>query len=92
MKITKKDVENTAKLSRLEFDEEQKARIQEDMNSILGYMEILNQVDTSGISDLVRPEGEMRDDKVEPSVDPAQLLKNAPKKEGTSFVVPRVID
>lgn len=90
--ISRADVENTAKLSRLEFSKEELDQIQVDMNSVISYMEILNKINTSKVGDLVREIGEMREDEICPSVDPEELLKNAPKKEGTAFVVPKVID
>lgn len=90
--ITKKEVENVAKLSRLTFTEEEKLKLEADLNDMLSYMEILNKVDVSGVLDVSRPIGSMREDEVKESISPELLLKNAPKKVGSAFVVPHVLD
>ena len=93
MAISQKEVENVAKLSRLNFSEQELSAMQEHMTSVLDYMEILNQVDTSKVPNLSRNLGEMRDgDKPEKSLSREDVLKNAPKTDGTGFVVPKVVE
>ena len=93
MAISRKEVENVAKLSRLNFSEEELKAMQEHMSSVLEYMEILNQVDTSNVPNLSRPLGEMRGgDNFEASLPREAVLKNAPKTDGAGFVVPKVVE
>ena len=93
MAISRKEVENVAKLSRLNFTEEELSAMQEHMSSVLDYMEILNQVNTSNVPNLSRNIGEMRcGDKKEKSLSREDVLKNAPKTDGTGFVVPKVVE
>ena len=50
MKIDKDLVDKIAHLARLEFQDEQKVKIEEDLNRILSFMESLNEVDTRVIN------------------------------------------
>ena len=93
MAISRKEVEQVAKLSRLNFNETELAAMQEHMESVLDYMEILNQVDTSSVPNLLRPVGEMRSgDTPQKSLDRSDVLKNAPKTDGVGFIVPKVVE
>ena len=48
MSVTLRDVQHIARLARLRFDEAEQARLAEEMNAILGYMDQLGQLDTEG--------------------------------------------
>lgn len=50
-----KDVEHLAHLARINLPEEEKASFLNDMKSILGYIDQISSVDTSGV-DLTLPE------------------------------------
>ncbi len=50
MPVTIQDVEHVAKLAKLAFNETEKEKLTHEMNEILGYMEKLNALDTSGSS------------------------------------------
>jgi aspartyl-tRNA(Asn)/glutamyl-tRNA(Gln) amidotransferase subunit C len=47
-KITRKEVEHVARLARLELTEEEKERMTAQLDSILQYIDTLNELDTSG--------------------------------------------
>jgi aspartyl-tRNA(Asn)/glutamyl-tRNA(Gln) amidotransferase subunit C len=49
MKVTEKDVAYVAGLANLELSEEERARMLRDLNSILDYVERLNELDTSNV-------------------------------------------
>ena len=49
MKVTEKDVAYVAELSNLELTEEERAHMVRDLNSILGYIDRLNQLDTENV-------------------------------------------
>ena len=49
MKVTEKDVAYVADLGNLELDEEQRGRMLRDLNSILEYMDLLNELDTASV-------------------------------------------
>ncbi len=49
MKITEKDVAYVASLGNLELTAEENGRMVRDLNSILGYIDSLNELDTSNV-------------------------------------------
>ena len=52
-KVSEKEVEKIASLSRLSLSKEELASHTEDMNNILDYMDLLNEIDTDGVDELV---------------------------------------
>lgn len=90
--VTVEEVKHIAKLSRLSLSEKELQSFQKDMNDILGYVEILQKIDTSKTPELVRDFGGMREDKIRPSLSQEKILKNSAKHDGESFVVPKVVD
>lgn len=95
MKIDKELVDKIAHLARLEFPDEQKIKIEQDLNRILSFMESLNEVDTSTVAPLVYMSEEknvFRKDEVSKEITHEEALKNAPKKDSDYFRVPKVIE
>jgi len=93
--ITREQVERVVALARLSLSEDALARMARDLGSILGYVETLERLDTSGVPPthhvmpLATP---LRDDVPEPPIDPELAVANAPQHEGSAFVVPKVIE
>ncbi len=56
MKVTEKDVLYVADLANLELTPEERTRMVRDLNSILEYMDRLNQLDTSAVPPMACPE------------------------------------
>ncbi|HZE28305.1 MAG TPA: Asp-tRNA(Asn)/Glu-tRNA(Gln) amidotransferase subunit GatC [Terriglobales bacterium] len=54
MKVTEKDVAHVADLANLELTEEESAHMVRDLNSILGYIDRLNQLNTDGIEPMAQ--------------------------------------
>ena len=93
-KISKKDVEYVAKLARLKLRETEKEAHAEQLNKILGYMDKLNQLDTTHIkptSHVVEMQNVFREDAVNPSIPVDNAIQNAPDKKDNFFRVPKVI-
>ncbi len=68
MKLTKQEIEDVAKLARLNLTEEEKENYAEQLSAVLGYVELLNEVDTEGIeetSQMIGLEDIVREDEVE---------------------------
>lgn len=94
MSVTLKDVEHVAKLARLEFTAEEKEKLVRELNKILGYMDKLNELETTNIeplSHVVELQNVFRDDVARPSPDVEEMLKNAPARKDSFFRVPKVI-
>ena len=95
MKMTVADVEQVARLARLELTREEKELFAGQMGAILGYVEKLKELDTDGIiptSHAVPMENAFREDVVLPSIGLEKALANAPERVGTFFAVPKVIE
>jgi aspartyl-tRNA(Asn)/glutamyl-tRNA(Gln) amidotransferase subunit C len=94
MKLSKPEVEYIAFLARLQLGPEEIDTVTEQLNNILGYMEKLSELDTSGIEPTTHAlhlSNAFREDKVVPSLDREDVLALAPEQGGSSFVVPKVI-
>ena len=94
-KIDIKTVDEVAHLARLEFTEEGKVDILNDMNRMLAFVDKLNEMDTEGVEPLIYMTDEvnvMREDEPKITLTQKEALKNAPKKDSDYFKVPKVID
>lgn len=94
-RITKKEIRHVAKLARLSITEEEATRYQKDLNSILNYVETLNEIDTTNIepmSHVIEIKNVWRDDIPITKEDADKLLLNAPKREGRYYKVPKIIE
>ena len=98
MPITRTDVEEIAELARLELTAEETDSFTEQLSSILGYIDKLNEVDTAGVEPMSHstlgndaPQIAQRDEQVTPSLGAAVATENAPDKEAGYFKVPKVI-
>ena len=52
--VSEKDVSYVADLAHLELTTEERARMLKDLNSILGYIERLNQLDTANVEPMAQ--------------------------------------
>lgn len=94
MSVTKKDVEWAAKLARLEFTENEKEELIEDLNKILDYVDKLNEIETDNEDIIVNPyyiENKFREDVVQQSIPFQDIVKNSPEHSEEYIVVPKVI-
>jgi aspartyl-tRNA(Asn)/glutamyl-tRNA(Gln) amidotransferase subunit C len=94
-KIDIKTVDEVAHLARLEFNEEGKTEILNDMNRMLAFVDKLSEMDTDGVEPLIYMTDEknvMREDDAKQTITQKEALKNAPKKDSDYFKVPKVID
>jgi len=96
MKITRDIIDHVAKLSRLRFEEKELGGFISQLNEILEYVAALEKLDTSGVqptSHMFFERTPMREDKARETPSPVpEMLQNAPQREDSFYVVPRVID
>ena len=93
--ISINDVKHIATLARLKFDDSEAEKIKDDLNSILGYVEKLNELNTDDIeptSHALDIFTVTREDIVEPSLSNEDALVNAPASANAHFRVPKVIE
>ncbi len=95
MEITKEMVSYVAELSRLKVSEDEAETVRKGLGEIIGYMDILNNIDTEGVEPMSHAfavKNVMRDDVVRPGYDRGELLKNAPKADDEAIIVPRTVE
>ena len=95
MKITLKDVENVALLSRLEFSETELEQYTGNLNDFLEYADLLTNLDTEGIkptAHVLPIKNVFRKDELQPSLERKLALSNAPDQEDGYFKVPKIIE
>ena len=94
-KITREEVEHVARLARLELTEAEKEQMTAQLDSILGFMDTLNELDTAQVeptTTVIPITSVMREDMVRPSLTQEEALANAPDREDIYFRVPRIIE
>ncbi|HID02686.1 MAG TPA: Asp-tRNA(Asn)/Glu-tRNA(Gln) amidotransferase subunit GatC [Desulfobacterales bacterium] len=94
MKITRKQVEHVADLARLNLSEEELGRMTGQLDTILSYVAKLDELDTKDVVPTTHAfsiNNAFREDEMQESILRNEALKNAPKDNGESFVVPKII-
>jgi aspartyl-tRNA(Asn)/glutamyl-tRNA(Gln) amidotransferase subunit C len=95
MTINKATVKKISKLARIASDEQFEDFMIKDLNSILAFVEQLNELDIKNIeplSSVVEQKLFQRDDVVKKINEKEDILKNSPVKNENYFVVPKVIE
>lgn len=94
MQVDEKLVSHLAHLSRLNVTPEKMGKLVSDMQDLVGFVEQLNHLDTSGTEPLMHMGSNvnvLREDIVTGSITREVALKNAPNSDGFFFKVPKVI-
>ena len=94
MSLTRAEVEKIALLGRLLLSEEELQRMTVQMGDILGYMDLLGEVDTTNVEPMAHARdlaNVFRDDVARPSLDREQALANAPHRDEQCHLVPAVL-
>jgi aspartyl-tRNA(Asn)/glutamyl-tRNA(Gln) amidotransferase subunit C len=91
--ISREEVLHIAKLAKLKLTEEEVRLFQEQLGQILSYFRKLQELDTSEVEPLKHVPtlgSAWREDEPRESLPPEEALKNAPKRRGDYFDVPKV--
>ena len=95
MPIDKNQVKKVAKLSRISLEDNKIDSLARDLDSILTFVEKLNELDTKEIKTLKSISDkalEARNDIVDDGKIKNDILKNSPEKNEDFFIVPKVIE
>lgn len=95
MTVDTATVKRVARLARIALSETEAEALRGDLNTILGFVEQLNEVDVTGIEPMtsVQPMPmKKRADEVDDGFRAEDILANAPQREGDFFVVPKVVE
>lgn len=88
-------IEHIAHLARLSLSDREMELFGGQLESILSYMDKLNELDTGNIeptSHVIAISNIMREDLPAPSLDREAALMNAPDKTGKFYRVPKIIE
>ena len=95
MKIDKSTVDRLARLSKLEFSENEKVEMVEDFKKIVGFVDKLKEVDTEGVKPLIYVNEDvtnvLRNHEVKGMLSREEALQNAPVKDSSYIKVPKVL-
>jgi aspartyl-tRNA(Asn)/glutamyl-tRNA(Gln) amidotransferase subunit C len=94
-RISRDEVRRVAELARLSLDDAEAGALAAQLDTILGYADLVRSVDTEGVTPTAHPlpvRMALREDRAEPPLPPEEAVANAPEHEGSAFVVPRVLD
>jgi aspartyl-tRNA(Asn)/glutamyl-tRNA(Gln) amidotransferase subunit C len=104
MKVTEKEVTYVADLANLDLSPDERTRMVRDLNSILDFVDALNELDTSNVPPMAQVmtvsssekgnvlRATLRNDVPKPSLSHEAALLNAPQHDPNFFKVPKVIE
>ena len=95
MSVDLATVKRVAKLARIALTDEEAARMEGELNTILGFVEQLDEVDVSGVEPMtsVTPmDMKKRVDIVTDGGKADDITANAPASEDNFFLVPKVVE
>lgn len=94
MSISVEEVTKVAALARLNPPQNKLDQFADQISDILGYMQVLNELDTSSVEPLYSPADHgtvFREDSIAQEFTRAELLANAAQTDGQYFIVPRIV-
>jgi aspartyl-tRNA(Asn)/glutamyl-tRNA(Gln) amidotransferase subunit C len=102
VKLAEKEVRYVAELANLNLTEAEVHKFQADLDEILGHVERLNEIDTTGVepmaqvlyaaADTAGDAARWREDRVRPPLGTDVALANAPQRGAGYFKVPKVVE
>lgn len=95
MSLTRNDVENIARLARLEITGEEMSGLVKNLSSIIDFVEQLSEAPVDDVVPMAHPldmNQRLRPDEVTESDQRDDFQKNAPATEAGLYLVPRVIE
>lgn len=95
MKISREDVQHVGYLARLRLGEREIEMFTTQLNAILEYAALLEELDTDGVpptAHVLELRNVVRADEARPSTPRESVLANAPESETGCFKVPPVIE
>ena len=94
MNVNDELVDKIANLARLKFNSEEKEDIKNDLQQMIGFIDKLNELDTTGVEPLLHMSDNinvLREDEVSGTISREEAFRNAPLHDEQFFKVPKVI-
>ena len=92
--LTTETVEHVADLARITLSKEEVSDAIHDLSSILGHIDLIRSIDTSGVEPLDHPTellNRTREDEIVEPLSQQQVLSNAPATRDAYLDVPKVL-
>ena len=89
------DIDYVADLARVALSDEERAKFSTQLESIIGYVEKLNEMDTENVKPAAHPfplDNVWQKDEVKGHLPVDEALKNAPAQRDNMIIVPKVVD
>ncbi len=93
--LSTEDVRKVARLARLKLTDDEVEMFARQLGDVLGYVDQLSQVDTTGVQPLVHAvevANVFRPDVQQESLPREAALSNAPGSDGKYFLVPSILE
>jgi aspartyl-tRNA(Asn)/glutamyl-tRNA(Gln) amidotransferase subunit C len=94
MQVDDELIDKLSRLSMLRFDEKGRADIKKDLEKMIGFIDQLQSIDTTGVAPLLHMSEAadvLRPDVPGNMISRQDALLNAPQTDGSYFQVPKVI-
>ena len=94
MQVDDELIDKLSRLAMLRFEENEKEEIKADLQKMIGFVDKLKELDTTGVEPLLHISAEvnlLRDDLPGNMLTQQQALQNAPMHNDKFFLVPKVI-
>ena len=95
MRLSRKEIDSVAYLSRLELAEEEKDKLAGHINRLLDNFQSLQEINTDDVeptSHVIPVSNVFRKDEARPSLSAEEVVSNGPQVAENCFVVPRVVE
>jgi aspartyl-tRNA(Asn)/glutamyl-tRNA(Gln) amidotransferase subunit C len=95
MSLSLEEVQKVARLARIRLSPEEQERMRSQLSNILSYIELLQEVDVSGVvptAQVTDLTSVLRPDELRPSLPREQVLANAPDQREGMFRVKAVFE
>jgi aspartyl-tRNA(Asn)/glutamyl-tRNA(Gln) amidotransferase subunit C len=93
MSLSEQEVRHVAILARLALTDEEVTGLQGDLNSILGHIDSIQQLDLASVpptAHAIPVTNVTRDDVIVPGLSREMALMNAPAKQNGAFLIPQI--
>ena len=89
------DVGYVARLARLQLDDAEKAKFQQQLESIVSYVRKVGELDVSGVEPTahgIPVQNVFRKDEVRQGLPRSEVMSNAPVQRDDQFIVPKIVE
>ncbi|MEE4238854.1 MAG: Asp-tRNA(Asn)/Glu-tRNA(Gln) amidotransferase subunit GatC [Anderseniella sp.] len=95
MSVDQATVRRIARLARIRISDNEVPKLEGELNRILDWIELLNEVDTASVepmTSVVSMQMRKREDEVTDGGYPGRVTANAPQSDDNFYMVPKVVE